>query len=288
MKKELFPIATASLALWLALALASCNGNNDSDGSAGQQAALPVPLQVSPLQINPEYEKWLAWVADGGRQEEIPGFPGRLSGYAPPKYLPLGDKYAPSAGRAPLPAKYDARELGHLAPVRDQGPHGTSWVFSGVACMEIGAKKSSGLDMDLSEWHAAWYTYNPINDFPGAVYRDGVSGAHEPYSGGGHPALLLGHMTRGGSVAEASAPYDSQTPPNPFAPKAAGVKYAYPAWLGGIADRDAIKALVQRHGAVSVAMHMSGSYFKGASYRCTGSAPNHFASIVGWDDNYPG
>ena len=280
-RKGLLSVTSTALSLPLALLLASCNGS-DGDSAVG-----PVPIQEA--QVNPEFEEWLA---DPSKWErEIPGEPGRFAGYRPSPFLSPetdGDP-APSSAlggledgpfskdRA-LPARYDLRELGQLTAVRNQGSYGTCWAHAAMGSMESTIKKSVGADMNLSEWHLAYYTYTPMNGFPafdGSAYGEGC----DQFA----LAIMARGARAGGPVSEASAPYGRGTP-SAAAPAALALKNAYV--LGNIyKDRDTVKRLVQDYGAVGVVLDM-GSVNSAAAYRTTSSGFNHAVNIVGWDDNF--
>jgi len=301
----------AALSLLLSL-MAACS-NTDHDNAE----PLPPPPEIAP--INPEFEEWLA-NQDKGPQE-IPGEPDRLSGRVPsPVLLPDIEADAPltqieayvRADMASFPAYYDPRTPGQtsrnsfsdmvsssydpraldgLAPVRDQGQYGACWAFAALASMESTYKKKSGADIALSEWHLGWYAYNPINGFP-AFTKRAVSG-HQTFDQGGNSEMATAILSRGyrmgGAVAEASAPYDSSTPPDAGAFNVLAVKNAY--MLGSVSNRDTVKGLLQTYGAIDVSIWMStvAAQYRPdtAAYRYTGSAAfNHGVNIVGWDDDF--
>jgi C1A family cysteine protease len=258
-------------------------------------------ITIGQAPINPEFEEYLANPDKWG--QEIPGEPDRSSGYTPSPFLlpEINDaqtRNAPltqiealvKADMASYPASYDLRTFGDVTSVRDQGSYGTCWAFASLASMESNIKKTSGATTDLSEWHLAWYTYNPINGFPAF---SGASGS-AAFDKGGNSDMALAIMSRGpavgGPVTEASAPYNSATPPNAAAPNTVSVKKAYT--LGNIySDRDAVKGLVQTYGAVytPLAMNTSSSYYNSATraLRYTQNLTvNHAVNIVGWNDNF--
>jgi len=285
-KPKIFSLATV---LGLGFLLSCGGGNNGHEPQ-------PIPIQQAPL--NPEFEEWQL---KGGGQQGIPGASDKLSGYIPSPFLhPATNGAAPQAatqiealvkaGAAAYPASYSLVDLGQVSAIRNQGQYGTCWAFAALASVESSIKKSIGATMDLSEWHLAYYTYNPINGLPSF---SGALGSYA-FDRGGNSDMALAIMSRGptagGPVAETSAPYGYGTP-SASAASVANLKNAY--MLGNMySDRDAVKGLVQTYGAIYVSMYMdeSSTYYRPttAAYRRTrDNSHNHAVNIVGWNDNYP-
>lgn len=92
-----------------------------------------------------------------------------------------------------LPAAFDLREAGVVAPVRDQDPWGTCWSFATMSACETsilsalnttveGYEQDNGAALDLSEKHLAWFglTHLPEADaYPDGEYPYDVSQAGE-------------------------------------------------------------------------------------------------------------
>ena len=274
----------------------------------GKTATCPVRV-VEPAPTNPDYLKWLAEeeeraqrIKDGLPVEERDP---RLGFIPSPFELQSIDGQAaqiafqhdaPMAARdkATLPAKYDLREQGALTPVRDQGNYGTCWAHAALASLESNIKKASGAEVDLSEWHLAYYAYNPLNDLPGYTKRTLPPDKHPTFDQGGWDSQAAAVMARGqlagGPVNESSAPYGGSTP-SPSAATTAAIKNVY---MFETENRDTVKTAVQTYGAVWIGYGMWGSSnsqdcynYATNAYRYTGSNDNHAVNIVGWDDNYP-
>lgn len=90
-----------------------------------------------------------------------------------------------------LPATFDLRDRGVVTPVKDQGGWGTCWTFGVSAAAETsvlssmgttyeGYKSATGLDLDFSERHLAYFALSPITS------------AQDPEQGGEGMAVL-GH-----------------------------------------------------------------------------------------------
>ena len=79
-----------------------------------------------------------------------------------------------------FPARFDLRERGTVAPVRDQSPWGTCWSFGTIASCETSIlntlhltaeeyEQKFGHPMDLSEKHLAWFAASalpPLDAYP--------------------------------------------------------------------------------------------------------------------------
>ncbi|MBP0973210.1 MAG: hypothetical protein J5851_04820 [Oscillospiraceae bacterium] len=64
-----------------------------------------------------------------------------------------------------LPASYDLRTKGLVSSVKDKMQYETSWAFSALNSIET-TKIANNPDIDLSEWHLAYYTYSKNFGYP--------------------------------------------------------------------------------------------------------------------------
>ena len=274
----------------------------------GQADQGPAPrFQMAPL--NPAFVKWLeaqkereARLALGLAVEPPQTDPasGMRLGYIPdPKWpktpnAPLTQMEAMvKAGLTTYAPTYDLRSLGFVSPVRNQGSYGTCWAFSSIAALESNMRKSGSYPGDLSEWHLAYFTYNPINGIPSFTQKS-VSG-HATFDQGGNVDRAIAIMTRGdlagGPVSAASAPYGNLGAlPTGSERSIAKVKYAS---YTETASVDTIKGLLQEYGVVAISMLIDtdSRYYNDANraFRMvqTGTSNvNHGVNIVGWDDNF--
>ncbi|MDR0499555.1 MAG: lectin like domain-containing protein [Holophagales bacterium] len=202
------------------------------------------------------------------------------------------------AGLALYPASFDLRTQDRLTPIRNQNPFGTCWAFGSIASIESNIKVTTGTSIDLSEWHLAWFTYNPLNTLPAFTKSSVKFGEDGTFDQGGNTYKALAIMSRGtGPVSEASAPYQS-TPnylpsalPKGTEPTVAAIKNAY---LFETNDSDTIKGLLTTNGAVAILMCWPETnenfyyYSPNRTFRYVQSGElNHMVNIVGWDDNFP-
>ena len=111
---------------------------------------------------------------------------------------------------AELPSKYnDINNLQYVTSVKDQEPYGLCWAFSAVACAEADAIKNHGAsasEIDLSEWHLAYFSYYGDRTDTGDTIT--LVGSTPYYNIGGFhmlPALTLSNWI--GFVDESIAPY---------------------------------------------------------------------------------
>ena len=174
-----------------------------------------------------------------------------------------------------LPARYDAREDGRTAPVKNQGDLGTCWAFASLLTLESSLLPEESYD--FSEDHMS----------------------HDPNflldqkSGGDYIMSMAYLLSWRGPVLEEEDPYgDGISPEGLTAAKHVQEIRILPAY-----DREAVKAAVYRTGGVQSALYTTlqrqeqdSRYYNdktGAYYYSGTLPPNHDVVIVGWDDDYP-
>ena len=185
---------------------------------------------------------------------------------------------AAGAQEAPelLPARYDAREDGRTAPVKDQGDLGTCWAFASLLALESSLLPEES--WDFSEDHMS---HNP--DF-NLTQKEG----------GEYTMAMAYLLSWQGPVTEEEDPYGDGVSPENL--KAA--KHVQEIWLLPAGDREAIKRAVYRCGGVQSSLYttLRGGesllqYYsrEARAYYCPEDrTPNHDVVIVGWDDDFPG
>jgi C1A family cysteine protease len=277
-----------------------------------QESAPQEPrLQRAPL--NPAFVKW----QDAKRERDaqialdslrMPVEPAdRRFGYIPDPFLPP----APNAPLTQLEAMVKAN-LATFQPIldprtwlpsglppglpspRNQGQYGTCWAFSSIAALEYALTKV-GTPTTLSEWHLAYFAYNPINGIPGFT-KDSVSlGDHETFDQGGNFTRAMAIMVRGnlagGPVPANSSQYGGALP-SASTNSVATIKRTY---LASTASVNAIKGLVNEHRVVVASMMWpetnESSKYNGSTHSfryVQGGQPstNHGITIVGYDDTW--
>ena len=250
----------------------------------GNNTASCLVTVLEPAPINPDY---LEWLAEG---KEIDPRLGTIpSPYALQSIDGSGTQIGPMAAnvKASFPASYDLRQQGYLSSVRNQGQYGTCWAFASLASLESNIKKTTEQSTDFSEWHLAYYAYNPLNGLSAFAGAPGMAaferGGNEDMSA----AIFARGQLAGGPVNESSVPYGGSTP-SPSAATTAAIKNVY---TFNAQNRDTIKGMVQSYGAVYVAFFVNTNdpfYYNPSTYtyRYVGTGVNHAVNIVGWDDNY--
>lgn len=207
-----------------------------------------------------------------------------------------------------LPSYLNRFEAGELPPVRDQGQTGTCWAHGTIGAMEADLiqDKKETTEVDLSEWHLAYYFYNPYKDPKGCrkdtvSYPDGTDylqyGSSENYA----VRVLFNQV---GAIPDHYAhinPGYEPTDPEKFKPGKSFVISKDTAQLRNAyyinpKDIKSIKTAVYEHGGAAFGFYVH-DWYKDEElkyYNSTNSAyycpddqePNHTVMIVGWDDDF--
>ncbi|MBP0974277.1 MAG: chitobiase/beta-hexosaminidase C-terminal domain-containing protein, partial [Oscillospiraceae bacterium] len=193
---------------------------------------------------------------------------------------------------------------GLVSPVKEQSPYGTCWAFSAINSVETSLIQREP-DIDLSEWHLAYYTYCNAFGYPYTaedIFDEGSFGT------GQESGILLSGI---GPVYESKCPYQSDEirssektidevrAESDF--RVTSVR-TFPLWNpNGIEDmeialRDNIKRAIYSGKAVDAAYtdadecHNETYHTYCFNYDLVedmDQAGGHAISIVGWDDNLP-
>lgn len=98
-----------------------------------------------------------------------------------PTINPLKEYVSVKGSSNNLPEKFDLRDSGKMSPVRNQTGYGTCWVHSAVASAETSIIDSKP-DIDLSEFHTAYYVYSggeqvtlPVDSLESLLNHGGTS-----------------------------------------------------------------------------------------------------------------
>lgn len=79
---------------------------------------------------------------------------------------------------ASLPSSYDLRDYNLETSIKDQGVTGACWAFAAIKASESNSvinNISTIDDVDFSENHLAWYSYNGITDSSDPMYGDNIT-----------------------------------------------------------------------------------------------------------------
>lgn len=208
-----------------------------------------------------------------------------------------------TAAAEELPAAYDMRKSGLSTIAKKQGTYGTCWSFAAMGSLET-ALAADDPEIDLSEWHLAYYTY--ADDF-GYERDDNLN----RFDNGGNFTMIAPALANWlGPVEEADCPYDNwdilqaeitleelQQQADYHVTDAV----QFPYWNASDAEllaeqREEIKRAVFDGHAVSLSYFDKKSYFNQETnaYYYAGdlesevsSGEYHAVSIVGWDDAFP-
>lgn len=180
-----------------------------------------------------------------------------------------------SVNTAIVPPKYDLREKGRVAEVRDQGSYGTCWSFAALGAME-----SVLLPEEQSQYSVDHMTLS--NDFE-----------LTQHDGGDYTMGMAYLAAWKGPVYEDDDPYGDNRTDSDLAP----VKHVQEMQIIDGKDYEKIKEAVFKYGGVQTSIYNAlrssqsySPYFDKVtnSYCYIGTEkPNHDVVIIGWDDNYP-
>lgn len=210
-----------------------------------------------------------------------------------------------------IPSKYTVP----LSPIRNQRQYGTCWSFATMASAESTYFNKTGIALDLSELHLAFFGYHSfgIEDPLGLITNDGlVIPAEESklLQSGGNSFFAVSMLAQGiGFDLEEDMPYSALDDENytleRFKQEVLPEDYEENCYGGtdymlvnadcySPKDIQSIKETIYRNGATSMSYFAIGTtesnrYYNAdtASYYCYGDEnANHAVTIVGYDDNY--
>lgn len=189
-----------------------------------------------------------------------------------------------------------------LPAIRNQGGYGVCWAFSTIACMEINLMKKGYKEVDLSELHLVYYTYNsaadPLGGFDGDGYIYNDRDTSILQKGGNYVWASNALMDWLGAAAEETVPYSmAEKVEKEGLPEETA--YDTVAHLEGLReipmkDTEGIKNAIVEYGSVMVSYYAITSYGSNEYYNsdtygyyvCDEMSTNHAVVIVGWDDDY--
>lgn len=185
---------------------------------------------------------------------------------------------------------------------RNQNPYGSCWAHSAMALFEFYMinhnMTDAPLDMDLSELHTVYYTYNQgspsiAGDTKDTVTFNGTGGILN--AGGNLEFATQTFMCYRGVVSENEMPYSEayKVNNNTYTPE--DIEFSSVVRLKNakeinIKNTDLIKQCIMENGAVGVSIYSSDSFYDQVhnSYYCaTQTKTNHAVCLVGWDDDFP-
>ena len=233
-----------------------------------------------------------------------------------PPRLDDGNSLAPVYYSAPIPSKYDLRDVDgkrYVPSVKNQSSYGTCWAFASIGAMEssylksIGGYTSGDPDpVDLSEMHLAWFTFRNADASKVFDYSTMKKKKfNDIMDHGGYSDYAVALYSRlDGPVAESSVPYrytekDFKARPEAYE-RVLMLRASYPVSYPydtkneeKLAEaKNIIKQLVMDSGSMYVGYTHNGSSYKTTSsggtsyYSESGGGGGHAVQVIGWDDNY--
>ena len=220
-----------------------------------------------------------------------------------------------AATESAYPAAYDGEWLTYLKDTfpatRNQNPYGSCWAHSSIFLAEAYLIRHgmAGKDIDLSELHLNYWTYN--NGTPSAAAQGSGDSVQFTEKAAANNKSILDYggnlrnsaqtlMRQRGFAAESTAPYtDAATIADGGALDADTERrdtvYLTNAYEISIKDNPGlVKSAIRENGAVGVSYHSYPSSNKtyynetnNAFWNPVDTGTNHAVILVGWDDNFP-
>lgn len=196
-----------------------------------------------------------------------------------------------------FPAKYDLREKGLVSSVKNQGNMATCTFFALCSALESSALMKGYGEYNLSERHLAYFTTHYGDADNDAINKECAIYCEDKkwYEDHTAEAPIATLMKGFGPALESTYPYSS-IKGSVSAKKATDCAFRLKGcYFIPHDDKDAIKAAVQKYGAVvmnvypycwnlsRVCNQSSGAVYSSNTNSGSGF---HFLNIVGWDDNY--
>lgn len=190
----------------------------------------------------------------------------------------------------------------YVTSVKNQGSYGTCWAFSLVAASEASIVKEglAAKDIDLSEWHTAYFLANSVTDPMGGTEGDKLTINGSYLMEGANQQMATYRVADWyGLVDEKTAPYSavcsdsSATLPSSVAYDEDVVHLENAYWVA-MKDQNIIKQLIKEYGACGASYYSEDAYYNTslpyntevAEYCPDNVSSNHGITIVGWDDSY--
>lgn len=192
---------------------------------------------------------------------------------------------------ATIPKVYSLK--GSLPEARLQSG-GTCWAHAAIASLESNliTKELASSNIDLSENHLTWFTYNGKNSSTKSAYAGSdTHNSSKPYDAGGNDYYATATLARWyGAANQSIAP--SATKLKSSLQTNSQVQLSDVNFLESPktqTSRNALKEYILHNGAVTISYYHDDDRFKDINgnytyYYSDSKDPNHEVTIVGWDD----
>lgn len=219
--------------------------------------------------------------------------------YIPPSFAPVSGIYALSTLADDLPDAYDARTVGKVPFIKDQGVEGVCWAFAGNSSLE--AFLASQGPYSFSENHPRFATSNTGGNTLGFGREAGGGGNFNNV----YASYVLNWL---GPVFTSDDPYNTTVALRPIAETLAmKPRFHVQGYVAlpnpersirdvtseqRVAHVQQAKKLVYEYGSVFTSMYYNQAFISNQSAYYYKDSPslirggNHAVSIVGWDDHY--
>ena len=176
-----------------------------------------------------------------------------------------------------LPARFDSRDWGWASPLKYQGDSLACWAFATAGALECALLKQTGVLYNISE--------NNIQNIQMKYYSEGDTrndAVGVAYSGLGHSLSWYGIVTAQEDSFDERGMFSSvlQTENRIHLQDAMII-------FGGRNDTmDLIKQAIIKYGAVSIQYSFDSFDYNRTNYTDQELQPNHFVTLIGWNDNF--
>ncbi len=200
----------------------------------------------------------------------------------------------------------------NLPDLRKQSPYGTCWAHAAIANAEISLIRQGIVtkDVDLSELHLAYFTYNSVPDPIGGISDDensAIVASGSTLLDRGCTAEFANAVLSSwvGAADEDTANYTTMAATANKSGLDASIAYQDVAHLShyfetnlNVSNKNNVKKLIADYGSVVISFEainsqktaISKGIYNSANncyYNDVSASTNHEVNIVGWDDNFP-
>ncbi len=211
-------------------------------------------------------------------------------------YMPK-TKEVKAVNTIPVSYQNDYRNLSYVTGIKNQQSTGMCWAFAAVACAEADAIKNHGAnknEIDLSEWHLAYFLYNGerVGTGDNVTYPNTETPYYKIGGNDGYTVMALSNWI--GFASESVAPFstlinnfDATIDSNKMYECNYKLENLY--MYDVATEQDLMKQAIMDYGAITLSYNQSEEKLNTltyAQYSSEQTGANHLVTVVGWDDNY--